>query len=162
MCATPRVILRVTNVSPRRGGFMVEKDAIAGEHPIALAVVDGDPVGIDFCRAVGTAWIKRGSFPLRDFLDQTVHLRAASLIITGLQADFPDGFQDADGADPGDIAGIFGDVEGDADMALGGEVIDLVGLDAVEELDEIRRVGDVAIMEEQAHSIDVGGLRKGY
>ena len=43
---------------------MVEKNAVAGEDPIALAVVDGDPIGIELRRAVGTAWVKRCGFPL--------------------------------------------------------------------------------------------------
>ena len=31
---------------------MVEEDPVGGVHPVALAVVDGDPVGVELCRCV--------------------------------------------------------------------------------------------------------------
>ena len=40
-------------------------------------------------------------------------------------------------------------------MALGPEVIDLIGLQVVDELDEIHGVGEVAVVEEKANAIDM-------
>jgi hypothetical protein len=46
-------------------------------------------------------------------------------------------------------------------MALGGQMIDLIRLESIEKLDEVRRISDVAIMQEQANTVDVGILVKG-
>jgi hypothetical protein len=35
------------------GGFMVEEDTVAGEHPVGFAVIDRDPVGIQLRRGIG-------------------------------------------------------------------------------------------------------------
>ena len=135
---------------------MVEQDAVAGEHSVTLAVVDRDPMGINFRRAIRAAGVERRRFLLRHFLDQPVHLRTAGLVVARLQPDFADRFEDADGADTGDIAGVFGNVEGDADMALGSEMINLIGLNAIKQLDEVGGVGDVPIVQEQPYTVDMG------
>ena len=57
--ATPSVTLRVTNSRPRRGRLVVEEDPRAGEHVVALAVVDRDVVAVDLGHAVGAARVER-------------------------------------------------------------------------------------------------------
>src|SRR6185436_16716140 len=50
------------------GALVVEQYPVAGEHPIALTIVDGDPVGIEFGHRVWAAWIEWRRFALRDLL----------------------------------------------------------------------------------------------
>ena len=57
------MILRVTKVSPRMRRFVIEQDAVAGIHAVGLAVVDGDPVGIELGDSVGRARDRTASFP---------------------------------------------------------------------------------------------------
>src|SRR3546814_10102668 len=41
--------------------FMVEQDAVRGMHAIGFAIVDDDPVGIEFRRGIGRARVERRS-----------------------------------------------------------------------------------------------------
>ena len=61
-------------------GFVVEEDAVASVHAIGLAVVDRDPVRVEFGHRVGGPWVERSGFLLRDFLDQPVELRRGGLV----------------------------------------------------------------------------------
>ena len=47
---------------------MVEQNAVAGIHAIGLTVVHGNPVGVELCHGVGTAWVEGRCFALRGFL----------------------------------------------------------------------------------------------
>jgi hypothetical protein len=58
------------------------------------------------------------------------------------------------------VACIFRDIETHAHMALGGEMIDLVRLDMVEQLDQVRRIGNVPVVQKEPHVIDVEVLRE--
>ena len=49
----------------------------------------------------------------------------------------------------------FGNVEADPDVALRAEVVDLVRLEFVDQFDQIDRVGQVAVVKEKLHAIDV-------
>ena len=40
------------------GGFVVEKNAVAGVQPVGFTVVYRDPVGVDFGARIGAAWVK--------------------------------------------------------------------------------------------------------
>jgi len=75
---------------------------------------------------------------------------------TGLGRCLANGFQEACGAEAGDVAGVFRHIEADADVALRSKVIDLVGLEVVEEAREAGRVAEVAVVEEELHAVDVG------
>ena len=68
----------------------------------------------------------------------------------------PQGLEDPRCPQAGDVAGVLGDVEGDANVALRPEVVDLVGAYVVDEVGHLPRVGEVAVMEEQLRSPDVG------
>ena len=56
----------------------------------------------------------------------------------------------------GHVTSVFGDVKAHTHMTLRGQMIDLVGLDPIQELDEVRRIGNVAVVQEQSDIIDVG------
>ena len=138
------------------GGFVVEEDAVGGVHAIALAVIHGDPVGIHFGGAVGTAGPEGGGFGLGNFLDLAIHLGAGGLVETGGDAGLAQGLEDAGGADAGDIASVFGDVETHAHMALGAEVVNFIGFEVVDELHEIHAISEVAVVEKKPGAVDVG------
>lgn len=60
--------------------LVVEQDAIHGEHIVGLAVVDDDPVGVEFGRAVGRTRVEGRLLCLRYLLDFAVQLRGRCLI----------------------------------------------------------------------------------
>ena len=137
---------------------MVEEDAVRGVHAAALAVVHGDPVGIHLRGTAGAAGPEGGSLGLGNFLHLPIHLGAGGLVETGFDAGLAHGFKDARGAETGDVARVFRDVEAHAHVALRAEMVDLVGFEVVDEFHEIHRVGEVAIVEKKAHAVDVGAL----
>ena len=63
--------------------------------------------------------------------------------------------QDANRADARDIGGVFGNVEADPDVALRREVINLVRLQLVNQFHEIHRIAQIAVVQKQAHAVDV-------
>ena len=66
------------------GTFMIEQDAIRREYTVSFAIVYGDPVGVQLCRSVGRARIKRRALALGNFLNKTIELRRLRLIKTRL------------------------------------------------------------------------------
>src|SRR3546814_19208686 len=62
--------------------FMVEQDAVRGMHAIGFAIVDDDPVGIEFRRGIGRARVERRRLALRHFLNQTIEFGSRSLVET--------------------------------------------------------------------------------
>src|SRR5258705_1659239 len=109
--------------------FMIEQDAVRGEHAVGFAIVHRDPVAVKLADAIGRARIERRGFLLRDLLHQTVQLRSGRLVEPRLllHAENPDRFQQPQYADGVGIRGVFRAFETDADMALGGEVVDFGG-----------------------------------
>ena len=125
---------------------MVEQDAVTGKETIALTIVHGNPVSVDFRHAIGTARIEWGGFSLRDLLRLAIHLRTARLIELCLDSCLADSLQNPQCAKPRHVPSVFGDVKTDAHMALCCEMIDFIGLDAVEQFDKTRRVSGIAIV----------------
>ena len=48
------------------------------------------------------------------------------------------------------VGGVFRRLEADLHMALGGEIVDLVGLRLLHDADQVGRVGQVAVVQEEA------------
>ena len=63
--------------------FVVEQDAVTRIDAVGLAVVDGDPVGVELGDGVGAARVEGRCFLLRGFLDESVEFRCGSLVETG-------------------------------------------------------------------------------
>ena len=152
--------------------FVVEQDAVGGEHAVGLAVVHRDPVAVELGDAVGRARIERRGLLLRDFLDQAVQFRGRRLIEPRLllHAENADRFQQPQHADRVGIGGIFRALEADADMALGGEIVDLGRPDLLHQPDQVGRIRHVAVMQQERHvagvrilieMIDAGGVERG-
>jgi len=47
--------------APRRS-FVIEQDAVRCVHSIGFAIIDRDPIGVELCRGIGRARIKRRGF----------------------------------------------------------------------------------------------------
>ncbi len=149
MRASPRVILRVTNVSPRMGDS--EQDAVAGVEAVGFPVVDRDPVGVDLRRRVRRARIERRRLALRGLEHLAEHLRARGLVearVLDQPAD-PDRLEQAQRAERVGVGRVLGRLERDGDVALGGEVVDLVGAHLLDDPDQVRRVRHVAVVQDQ-------------
>ena len=56
------------------GRLVVEEDAIGGVDAVGLAIVHGDPVGVELGDGVGRARIEGRGLGLRAVLDEAVHL----------------------------------------------------------------------------------------
>ena len=122
--------------------FMVEKDAVRRVHPIGFAVIDRNPIGVELGGGVGRARIEWRGLALRDGLHFAVKFRRRSLIETRFRGKTEDAnrLEQAKGAERIRIGGIFRRLETDLDMALRGEIVDLVGLDLLDNADQIRRI----------------------
>ena len=134
---------------------MVEEDPVAGEHAVRLPVVDRHPVGVDLGGAVRGARIEGRPLSLRR-RGGAEHLAGGGLVVAGRAARAAQRLEDAGRAQAGDVAGVFGDVEGDAHVALRAQVVDFVGLDVVDEVGELPPVRQVAVVQEHAGA---GGVR---
>ena len=119
MRAAARVILRVTKFSPRLG------------------------------YAVGRSGVEGCRLALRHLLHESEELRGRGLIDACLVLHTEDayGLQQAEGTDGVGVGSVLGHVEADLDVALCGEVVDLVGLRQLDDADERAAVGHVAVVE---------------
>ena len=149
--------------------LMVKQNAIAGIHPVSLAIVHSYPVGVKLGDAIGAARIKGCGFFLRNFLHQAIELTCTGLINTRFvcKPQHPHCFKDAQGAKRIGIGGVFRRLEAHSHMALSSKVVDLVGLNLLDDSDQISAVGEIAVMQDQAwihlmriliQMIDPGGV----
>ena len=130
-------------------GFMVEEDAAAAVHAVGFAIFLDDPVAVELRHGVGAVGMERGLLALGDRLDLAVELAGRGLVDAAalLEVAGANGLQDAQDAGGVDIGGVFRRVEGDLDVALRRQVVDLVGADPVDHLDEGHGVAHVRIVE---------------
>ena len=56
------------------------------------------------------------------------------------------GFEDVEGSAAGDVEGVNGRVERDADVALGAEVVNFIGLDIEHQVGDVLAVGQVTVV----------------
>ncbi len=64
--------------------FVVKEYSVAGMQAVSFAVVDSDPVGVQFCNAIGASRIERCLLRLRHFLHQAVELAGGGLVYARL------------------------------------------------------------------------------
>ena len=67
-----------------------------------------------------------------------------------------DGLEQAQGAKGVGVRGIFGSLEAYPHVALRREIVDFVGCDFLHQADQIGRIGNVAVMEEEADACSCG------
>jgi hypothetical protein len=148
---------------------VVEQHAVAGVHAVGLAVVDGDPEGVELGDGVGGAGVEGGGDLLGDLLHLAVQLRGGGLVEAAglLEAQDADGLQQAQRAHAVGVGGVLGALERHGHVALGAQVVDLVGLDELDDADEVGGVGEVAVVQEEAlaglrllvEAVDAGGVQ---
>ena len=130
------------------GGLVVEQDAVDGEQAVGLAVVARHPVGVDLRRAVGRAGVEGRVLVLRRRRGAE-HLRRRRLVEAGRHVGGADGLQQPGGAKAGDVAGELGLVETHPHVRLRRQVVDLRGVDRLQQRHQPRAVGQVAVVQEQ-------------
>ena len=112
--------------APRR--LVVEENAVARVQLVGLPVIHHGPVGEHLGAGVGTAGPERRGLFLGHLLHQAKHLRGASLVKARLDAHVPDGLKQPDAARAGDVRSVFRRVKAHPDVALGGQIVNLVRL----------------------------------
>ena len=68
-----------------------------------------------------------------------------------LEAEDADRLEQAQRAERIGVGGVFGRLEGHRDVALRRQVVDLVGLHLLHDADQVGGIGQVAVVQEQAH-----------
>ena len=133
--------------------FVVEEDAVAGEEPVGFAVVHGDPVAIELGHPVGRARVEGRGLGLGGFLHLAVELGRGGLIESGffLQIQNPDGLQQPEGSQGVGVGGVLRGLEGHHDVALGGQVVDLIRLHFLDDADQVGGIGEVPVVQPEAH-----------
>ena len=132
--------------------LVVEQDAVRGVHAVGLAVVHRDPVGIELGDGVGAARVERRGLALRRLLDLAVQLRGRGLVearrlsrmrrmrIASSSRSVPERVG---------IGGVFRRLEAHLHVALRREVVDLGRLDLLDQANEVGRVGQIAVVQEE-------------
>ncbi|PON39167.1 LOW QUALITY PROTEIN: hypothetical protein PanWU01x14_306780 [Parasponia andersonii] len=131
--------------------LMVEQDPIAGEDPISLPVIDRVPMRRAFRRGIGRSRVERRRLALRRGR-RPEHLRRSGLVVPDVGpargGDVrSDGLEEAERAGGDHVRGVVRDFEGDGDVGLGGQVVDLVGENNVEPAAERGGIGEVGVVE---------------
>ena len=131
--------------------FVVEQHAIAGVNAVGLAVVHRDPVGVHLGHGVGAARVEGRGFLLGNFLHQAVQLGGAGLVEAGffLQPANANGFQQAQRANAVGVGGVLGLFEAHRHMALGGQVVDFIGLHLLDDANQAGGVRQVPIVQDE-------------
>ena len=141
-----RVITQVCFDNPQFLRFRDQARAMGIDVPIVagiLPIVDFNKVA-RFCRACGASlpdWLVRRFADLDRDGDETARRGAATAAAQCLDLR-------AEGVD---VGGVLRRVEADLHVALGGEVVDLVGPYFLHNPDQIRRIRHVPVMQEEAH-----------
>ena len=139
---------------------MVKQNAVAGIHSITLAIVNSDPVGVKLRYSVRATRIERSGLLLRYLLYQAVELAGAGLVDACLfsKPQNPHRLQDPQSAQRIAVSSVFRTLKTHRYMALGAEVINLIGLHLLDDPDEVGAVGKVAVVEHQARIAYMGIL----
>src|SRR5205085_6772414 len=128
------------------GPLVIEQDAAAAEHAVALAVVHRDEMPVDLGDAVGTARVERGRLALGSFTHLAEHLTARRLVkADALWVDQADRLEYARNANAGELPGQYRLLPARRHEAHGRQVIDLVGPDDAQHLDERELIEQVRL-----------------
>ena len=129
--------------------FVVEENAVYGEHSVAFAVVLCNPETVLFGYAVGAARVERGSLLLRHFLYLAEQFRGRCLIYLGFlfQTENAYSFEHAQRTYSICFGGIFGYIERDLYVALCSKVVYLVRLHLLDNAYQRAAVRHISIMQ---------------
>jgi len=124
---------------------VVEKDAVGREDPVGLAVVLHDVIGVNLGGGVGALRLEGGGFALGR-RGGAEHLAGRGLIESGVDSGLADRLEEPQRPQSRNIPGVLRHVEAHPHMALGAEVIDLIGLDVVQKVRELPGDSQIAVM----------------
>lgn len=143
----PRNLPRHKRPAPPRA-LMVKQNPITRIHPIRLPIIHRNPERIELRSAIRTARVKRRLLRLRRLDDFAVQLRRRGLVEPDVLVEpaGADGVEETERAESVDIARVFGHLEGDFDVRLGAEIVDLRGLDGGDDVHEVGAIGEVAVV----------------
>ena len=129
--------------------LMVEQDAVDSKHTVSIAVLLDHPEAVLLGHSIRRVGVERSGLALGNLLDLAVQLRGRSLIhLAGLgQTADTDGLQHAQNAQCVHIAGVLGCIKGDLNVALCGQIVDLIGLDLAYQTDQAGGIGQVTVMQ---------------
>jgi hypothetical protein len=145
-----------------RDALMIEQYPVGHVQPVALAVIHGHPVAEHLRDPVGRARMEGRALRLRSLLHEAVHLGASCLVHADRQVQLPHRVEQAQHAQAGDVGRVLGHFEGDLDVALGGEVVDLLRLDRLQGPGEAVLVHEVAVVQGEAvpDVVDAPGVER--
>ena len=88
-------------------------------------------------------------------MPSAVQLRGGCLVEARLllEAEDPHRLEQPERPEGVDVAGVLGLLERDGDVALRGEVVDLVRLDLLDDPGQVRGVGEIAVVQEEADAL---------
>lgn len=103
--------------------------------------------------SIGRPRVKGGGFRLRDLLNLSIQLAGRRLIELHLllHATGADGVEHAEYSNSVAICRVFGHVERDLHVTHGAEIVYLIGTDLSDNRDQVRRIAEVTVMEEEFH-----------
>jgi hypothetical protein len=132
--------------------LVVEEDAIAGEDAICLAVVHAYPEGIELGDGVRRTRIEGRRLALRGLSDESVEFGGRSLVELRLllQAQDANRFEKTERAHGVGVGRVLGLLKRDLHVRLRAEVVDLVGLHLLDDVNERRGVGEIAVVQKEA------------
>src|SRR5215217_181834 len=123
--------------------LVVEKDARGDEQTVTFAVIDRDPVPIELRDTVRRAWVERSPLVLRGLRHLAEHLGRGRLVDMGRWTRKPHRLEQPRDAERGHLAGKHGLLPRGRYKALCREVVDLVGLNLIDDGEERRLVEQV-------------------
>src|SRR6266536_4558676 len=131
-------------------------------HAVGFPVINSDPVGIKLCRSIGGTRVEWRRLTLGDLPYQPVKLRSRGLIKTyaSLHTEDADRLEQSQGTKAVSICCVFRRLERDLNVALCGKIVDLVGSCLLHNSDQVGGVGQVAVMQGEAHVLFVRILIK--
>ena len=129
--------------------LVVEEDAAAAEHIVGLAVLLDNPEAVELGHGIGAVGMEGGVLVLRNFLHLAIELGGAGLIDAAglLQVAGTHGLEHTEHTGGIDIGRELGRVKADLHVALGGEIVDLVRFNLVNNFYYRHGVAQVCVMQ---------------
>src|SRR5258708_38464867 len=107
-------------------------------HGVGFAVIDHDPVSIEFCASVGTPWVEGSGLSLRCFDDLSKQFRSRCLIKANvlLQLQNSYGLQKTQRSKRVGVGRILRCFKAHLNMALGSKIVDFGGPNLIQQANE--------------------------
>src|SRR6516165_3143639 len=122
-------------------------------HSVGFTIIRGDPEPIEFGDTIRGSRIEWRRLALWDLADITIEFGGGGLIEPRalFQAENTNGFEKAQWTKRISIGGVFRRLKTYLNMALGGEIVDLSWLGFLNDANEIRCIGHIAIVQHEPY-----------